>query len=92
MRHDANWRRSFHPTQQAIGEAKSKQEEDRIIMDEMAVLKAKMPLQVIHCYFQFLMGDTILTFSPFHHLFVANVHKEDEGVSSAVDLLRDAWS
>ena len=33
---------------QAIGEAKSKQEEDRIIMDEMGVLKAKMPTQVIY--------------------------------------------
>lgn len=32
---------------QAIGEAKSKQEEDRIIMDEMATLKTKMPTQVI---------------------------------------------
>lgn len=31
---------------QAIGEAKSKQEEDRIILDEMAVLKQKMPTQV----------------------------------------------
>jgi hypothetical protein len=31
---------------QAIGEAKSKQEEDRIIMEEMAVLKTKMPSQV----------------------------------------------
>jgi hypothetical protein len=42
-------RGDFFELVKAIGEARSKQEEDRIILEEIATLKAKMGSQVICC-------------------------------------------
>jgi hypothetical protein len=42
-------RGDFFELVKAIGEARSKQEEDRIILEEIATLKAKMGSQVRPC-------------------------------------------
>eukprot|EP00952_Eustigmatos_sp_NYUAD-ZCMA_P007298 30972-Eustigmatos_ZCMA.PRE.1 len=80
---------------QAIGEAKSKQEEDRIIMEEMATLKQKMPTQVrITAGSRKVAARAAAVFLHSALIFLAhdpgNIHKEDEGIPCAAHILRDA--
>lgn len=54
--------REFLDLVKAIGESKSKQEEDRIVAEEVHFLKKKIPEQVLYLRFSFLEGDMCMLF------------------------------